>query len=151
MVCIVVIFPSSELLLRTSTPYSCSFRKLGCSPVDPEATMATHLHEGSHSKKDDRGFSSAHDEITQQDTGNQEDGTSIVLEKKEFSSAESRYYDKPRSIDEEGSETYNTPAETAKDLVTEVLHAEDDPTLNPWTFRVWFLGKHFFNGLFRLE
>lgn len=37
-------------------------------------------------------------------------------------------------------EHYNAPAETARDFVTEVLHAVDDPTLNPWTFRVWFLG-----------
>ena len=41
---------------------------------------------------------------------------------------------------DDGSELYNTPPETAKDLVTEVLHVEDDPTLNPWTFRTWFLG-----------
>lgn len=29
----------------------------------------------------------------------------------------------------------------AEDLVTQVLHVEDDPTLNPWTFRMFFLGK----------
>ena len=29
---------------------------------------------------------------------------------------------------------------SAKDLVTQILHVEDDPTLNPWTFRMWFLG-----------
>ena len=28
----------------------------------------------------------------------------------------------------------------AKDIVTHVLHVEDDPNLNPWTFRMWFLG-----------
>ena len=28
----------------------------------------------------------------------------------------------------------------AKDIVTHVLHVEDDPTLSPWTFRMWFLG-----------
>lgn len=28
----------------------------------------------------------------------------------------------------------------AKDLVTAVLHVEDDPTINPWTFRMFFLG-----------
>lgn len=32
------------------------------------------------------------------------------------------------------------PVETAKDLVTQVLHVDDDPTLNPLTFRVAFLG-----------
>jgi hypothetical protein len=41
---------------------------------------------------------------------------------------------------EEEEEHYNAPAETAEDLVTEVIHATDDPTLNPWTFRTWFLG-----------
>ena len=29
---------------------------------------------------------------------------------------------------------------TAKDLVTHVLHVDDDPTLSPWTFRMMFLG-----------
>ena len=35
---------------------------------------------------------------------------------------------------------HNTPAETATDFITEVIHAEDDPSLNPWTFRTWFVG-----------
>ena len=30
---------------------------------------------------------------------------------------------------------------TAKDLVTNILHVDDDPSLNPWTFRMWFLGE----------
>jgi hypothetical protein len=113
--------------------------------------MATHLRERSHGKKDNAGFGPTHDDIAQQHAGSEEDGTLIILEKKEFSSAESKVYNQPRSIGEEDSETYNTPAETAKDLVTEVIHAEDDPTLNAWTFRVWFLGKHLFNGLFEVE
>jgi hypothetical protein len=29
---------------------------------------------------------------------------------------------------------------TARDLVAEILLVEDDPTLNPWTFRMWFIG-----------
>ena len=29
---------------------------------------------------------------------------------------------------------------SAEDLVREVLSLEDDPTLNPWTFRMWFIG-----------
>lgn len=32
------------------------------------------------------------------------------------------------------------PPTTARDLVTEILLVEDDPTLNPWTFRMWFIG-----------
>lgn len=33
------------------------------------------------------------------------------------------------------------PVESAKDLITQVLHVDDDPTLSPYTFRVFFLGK----------
>ncbi|KAF2401938.1 OPT superfamily oligopeptide transporter [Trichodelitschia bisporula] len=43
-------------------------------------------------------------------------------------------------IDDDGEEHFDAPVETARDLVTEVIHATDDPTLNPWTFRTWFLG-----------
>ena len=39
------------------------------------------------------------------------------------------------------------PVETAKDLVTQVLHVDDDPTLNPLTFRVAFLGMCCFSCL----
>jgi hypothetical protein len=48
----------------------------------------------------------------------------------------------PGYLGEDGEEHYNAPAETAEDLITEVIHVRDDPTLNPWTFRVWFLGEH---------
>lgn len=30
---------------------------------------------------------------------------------------------------------------TAKDIVTHVLHVDDDKSLNPWTFRMFFIGK----------
>jgi len=30
----------------------------------------------------------------------------------------------------------------AKDIVTHVIHVDDDPTLSPWTFRAFFLGKY---------
>lgn len=33
--------------------------------------------------------------------------------------------------------------DTAEDIVTTVIHVEDDPTLNPWTFRMFFIGKFF--------
>jgi hypothetical protein len=46
------------------------------------------------------------------------------------------------TYDEDGEIHYTEPATTARDLVTEVIHARDDPTLNPWTFRTWFLGAH---------
>ena len=45
------------------------------------------------------------------------------------------------TYDDDGEIHYAVPAKTARDLVTEVIHARDDPTLNPWTFRVWFLGE----------
>jgi hypothetical protein len=47
----------------------------------------------------------------------------------------------PTYIDDDGFNVYNAPPETAKDLVTEVITVEDDPTLSPWTFRTWFLGE----------
>jgi hypothetical protein len=43
---------------------------------------------------------------------------------------------------DDSDEFYNAPVETAKELVTEVIHARDDPSLNSWTFRVWFLGEY---------
>ena len=30
---------------------------------------------------------------------------------------------------------------TAKDLLTHILHVDDDPSLNPWTFRMFVLGE----------
>jgi hypothetical protein len=35
---------------------------------------------------------------------------------------------------------HTKPPSTARDLVTEILAVEDDPTQNPWTFRLWFIG-----------
>ena len=32
---------------------------------------------------------------------------------------------------------------TAEDIVTQVIDLEDDPTMNPWTFRMFFLGTAF--------
>lgn len=31
--------------------------------------------------------------------------------------------------------------DSAADIVTQVIAVEDDPTLNPWTFRMFFIGK----------
>jgi hypothetical protein len=42
--------------------------------------------------------------------------------------------------DSVSSEQFNTAPETARDLATEVIHAKDDPSLSPWTFRTWFIG-----------
>jgi len=37
----------------------------------------------------------------------------------------------------------------AKELITHVLHVDDDPTLNPWTFRAFFVGKGFCSSVIR--
>lgn len=29
---------------------------------------------------------------------------------------------------------------TAKDVLTHIVHMDDDPTLSPWTFRAFFIG-----------
>lgn len=40
------------------------------------------------------------------------------------------------------------PPSTAREIATEILTVEDDPTLNPWTLRMWIigLGLSFFSG-----
>lgn len=40
----------------------------------------------------------------------------------------------------QGEKTHIKPPTTARELVTEILAVEDDPSLNPFTFRMWFLG-----------
>ena len=42
----------------------------------------------------------------------------------------------------DGFHKVTAPVSTAKDLVTQVLHVDDDPTLSPYTFRVFFLGTY---------
>ena len=49
------------------------------------------------------------------------------------------YNDIPIYTDVEGQES-EIHLETAKDIVTQVIHLDDDPTINPWTFRMFFLG-----------
>lgn len=46
----------------------------------------------------------------------------------------------PPYEDEEGRKA-SVAVNTAEDLVTRVIDVEDDPTLNVWTFRMWFLGR----------
>lgn len=40
----------------------------------------------------------------------------------------------------DGFRKVDAPIATAKDLVTNVLHVDDDPNLSPYTFRLLFLG-----------
>lgn len=43
---------------------------------------------------------------------------------------------------EDGFVDKNVPVETAADLVTQIIHLEDNPDEASLTFRTWFLGKH---------
>ena len=46
----------------------------------------------------------------------------------------------PAYDEEEAGHTGKLRVENAEQLVTSVLSVDDDPTLNAWTFRMWFLG-----------
>jgi hypothetical protein len=50
--------------------------------------------------------------------------------------------DVTESLPEHNEKLFSTKKRirNARDLVTEILLVEDDPSLNPWTFRMWFLG-----------
>jgi hypothetical protein len=67
--------------------------------------------------------------------------------KKEESPQHIEYLDKTVNLSTTDSDNYvegeketKGRLENARDLVTEVLSLEDDPTINPWTFRMWFIG-----------
>ena len=56
--------------------------------------------------------------------------------------AKSNHSDTPPDYDAgDGFAKVTGPVSSAKSLTTQVLHVEDDPTLSPYTFRVFFLGK----------
>jgi hypothetical protein len=62
---------------------------------------------------------------------------------KELGGDEAPYDDAaPVYSDEEGKLGGEGAVETNEDLLTRVIHVEDDPSLNPWTFRVFFLGMN---------
>ncbi len=44
----------------------------------------------------------------------------------------------------ESEESLAIHADTVEDITTQVITVEDDPTINPWTFRMFFLGTLFF-------
>ena len=68
-------------------------------------------------------------------------------EKKEEGPEHLEYYDDKRA-DASSATDSESPLEEKKkkriknprDLVTEVLSLDDDPTQSPWTFRMWFIG-----------
>ena len=41
----------------------------------------------------------------------------------------------------DGFAKVSEPVTSARDLVTQVIHVDDDPTLSPYTFRTFFLGE----------
>ena len=46
-------------------------------------------------------------------------------------------YDDAEALSKENA----APLATAEEIVTHVIHVDDDPTLNPWTFRMFFIGE----------
>ena len=59
--------------------------------------------------------------------------------KHEFNAAEPESI--PPPYDGEHDRKASVAVNTAEDLVTRVIDVEDDPTLQVWTFRMWFLGR----------
>ncbi|KAH7913890.1 OPT oligopeptide transporter protein-domain-containing protein [Hygrophoropsis aurantiaca] len=67
--------------------------------------------------------------------------TPTPSEKTQYASEEKSYYakgDVESSVREEGSE--EAVLHDERDIVTHVISVEDDPSLNPWTFRAFFIG-----------
>jgi hypothetical protein len=48
--------------------------------------------------------------------------------------------DVAESLEQDSGQKHVKPPDTARDLVAEILVVEDDPAVNPWTFRMWFIG-----------
>jgi hypothetical protein len=102
--------------------------------------MATHHNNSGRGERDGQGTGiSARDRIAQ-NTADPEEKDPALFEKEDITAVESRPDEESGRIEDYDSENYDKPAETANDLITEVIHVEDDPSLNPWTFRVAFLG-----------
>jgi hypothetical protein len=103
----------------TSSPLSPASDALS-SPLSPQSRREVDMF-GDKAKRSETGFSSF-DKIADRPPGRLLTG------------------DLAASDDEDDEYVRNAPARTATDFITEVIHAEDDPTLNPWTFRTWFVG-----------
>jgi hypothetical protein len=109
--------------------------------------MATHRSVARQGiDPEDRSLSSARTNLSQDDEkfldgkGSDWDRKIIQREDTNLTLPEYKATNSLPVYNEDGEEFYNAPVETAKELVTEVIHARDDPSLNAWTFRVWFLG-----------
>jgi hypothetical protein len=86
-----------------------------------------------------QGYSSAVQTIDPKDSDSGKKGAELV------ESEIPPFYDG----EQQGSSTLHL--ETAEDLVTTIIHLDDDPTLNPWTFRMFFIGEHHFQDLTALK
>jgi hypothetical protein len=64
------------------------------------------------------------------------EGDVISADKKNFPRDEKDYAD----VEVLKSEP-TRPLETAEDIVTNVIHVDDDPSMNPWTVRMFVVGK----------
>lgn len=60
----------------------------------------------------------------------------VIVDERSAELSPSPTYDK----DNEGFGVITEPVHTAEDLVTQVIHVEDDPTISAVTFRTFFLG-----------
>jgi hypothetical protein len=107
--------------------------------------MAETRYRGGWSDKDEQGTLPEHDPISQ-DGSIPMDEKPALFEKEKNAIAEVRSYEDSGDI-EGGSTDDNTVPETERDLITEVIHVQDDPSLNAWTFRVWFLGQSCFKQI----
>jgi len=65
----------------------------------------------------------------------------IIEKGVEVGSASGRDNDLPAYEGDEYARRASVAVTTAEDLVTRVISVEDDPSLNPWTFRTFFLGR----------
>jgi len=55
-------------------------------------------------------------------------------------SGSERDNDLPVYDEEQDTRRGSVVVSTAEDLVTRIINVEDDPTMDPWTFRTFFLG-----------
>jgi hypothetical protein len=82
-----------------------------------------------------------HDEKTSPESHSQKDRS--IKEEKDGVITTSAHL--PPYTDEEQQDGDVKPLETAEDIVTTVIDLEDDPTISPWTFRMFFIGIYFLN------
>jgi hypothetical protein len=71
---------------------------------------------------------------------NEKDASTQAAEHVEYFDPKKGNIQAAESLDEHDLRKQTKPPATARELVTEILLVEDDPSVNPWTFRMWFIG-----------